>query len=525
MDIYSTNSLPEQKMASKSILELSPLDARIFLLKSESYARVDLPPYIIFNNLIDEVYKALGNYQLTDRELSKAKNFDNINYTILDNKDGKYAWRPIQLIHPILYVSLVKKITENDNWNFIVNKFKEFSSNKKMSCISLPVVSLTDQKDKAEQISQWWQDIEQVSIMMSLEFDYLLETDITDCYGSIYTHSIPWSLHGKTTAKTNKSDKNLIGNVIDNYIQWMCYGQTNGIPQGSVLMDLIAEIVLSYADQELSNLIHQEGIVDYKILRYRDDYRIFVNNLKDGDKILKLLTTTVFSLGLKLNPSKTKASNAVIRSSIKSDKLAWMMRKKYEKNLQRQLLIVHDHALQFPNTGSLITALSKYYSRFSKCLIKEQPLPLIAIVVDIALHNPRAYPICAAIISQLLFQLKTLEEKQKIITKIHHKFSHIPHTGYMEIWLQRITLKIDKTIKYKELLCQLTAGTKVTIWNTDWLPGKFKKTLDISKIINQDIIKKMESVISRKEIELFIFESENGYSRGKEFQKTELTVK
>ena len=31
----------------------------------------------------------------------------------------------------------------------------------------------------------------------------------------------------------------------------MTYGQTNGIPQGSSLMDFIAEIILGYADTQL----------------------------------------------------------------------------------------------------------------------------------------------------------------------------------------------------------------------------------------------------------------------------------
>ena len=101
----------------------------------------------------------------------------------------------------------------------------------------------------AAQILSWWQGIEQASIELALEYDYVfLCADITDCYGAIYTHSIAWAIHGKTVAKQNRTDKNLVGNVIDWYIQDMRHGQTNGIPQGSVLMDFIAEILLGYAD-------------------------------------------------------------------------------------------------------------------------------------------------------------------------------------------------------------------------------------------------------------------------------------
>lgn len=87
----------------------------------------------------------------------------------------------------------------------------------------------------------------------------------------------------------------------------MSYGQSNGIPQGSVLMDFIAEIVLGYADLELSRSIekynieqHQEQnkIQEYKIIRYRDDYRIFANSQNDVVKIAKLLTEVLQQLNL-----------------------------------------------------------------------------------------------------------------------------------------------------------------------------------------------------------------------------------
>ena len=82
----------------------------------------------------------------------------------------------------------------------------------------------------------------------------------------------------------------MLGNIIDASIQDAQYKQTNGIPQGSVLMDFVAEIVLGYVDRILGVILKREGIIDYKILRYRDDYRVFVNNSSEGERILKLLS-------------------------------------------------------------------------------------------------------------------------------------------------------------------------------------------------------------------------------------------
>ncbi len=503
--------------ARKSILDLSGDKARAFLLKPESYCSLDLPPYIVFGDLIDGVNKALDGKMLSTLLSAKSRDYDDVNYTILHNKDGKYAWRPFQLIHPALYVSLVHAITKNDNWTLICNRFKLFAANEQIRCISLPMVSESEQKDKAEQVSHWWHEVELKSIELSLDYEYLIKTDITDCYGAIYTHSIAWALHTKAEAKKkeNRENKDLIGNVIDGHIQDMRHGQTNGIPQGSALMDFIAEMVLGLADLELSERIQKEHIEDYRILRYRDDYRIFVNSPQVGEKIVKLITETTTGLGLKLNPAKTKASSDVVKASIKSDKLAWLGRKQGAKSLQKHLLIIHDHAIGFPNAGSLVTALNDFHKRISwaKEPFEGDTMPLIAIVVDIAYRNPRTYAICAAILSKLLSFVKTDEARISIAERIQKKFSQIPNTGHMEIWLQRVTLQLGNAIAYDEAICKLVVGEDVNLWNVDWISSATLKAALVSKtIVNITIRDAIPLVIPPEEVALFLSRTADGHS-------------
>jgi RNA-directed DNA polymerase len=515
----SIDTLPSNKVyqpRKKSILELSHQEAHDFLLKTESYCTLDLPNYITFGNLLSDIDKAMQGKKLCSLSNSP-RDHDDVNYTILNNKDGKYAWRPIQLIHPALYVSLVHQITTKENWKIVCDRFNIFFGNDRIKCFSMPLVSLTDEKDKAEQVSYWWSEVEQKSIILSMEYEYLLETDITDCYRAIYTHSIAWALHEKIYIKDkkNRNDKNLIGNVIDNHIQDMQYGQTNGIPQGSVLMDFIAEIILGYADFEISKKILKElePINDYYIIRYRDDYRVFINNPKEGERIVKIITEVMIDLGLKLNPSKTKASNDVVHSSIKSDKLSWIARKQSDKSFQKHLLIIYDHAIKFPNSGSLTVALVKYYQRILKReYLLEKSQPLIAIIVDIAYRNPRAYPICASILSKLLSFIEEQDIKKELIDKIRKRFSQIPNTEYMQIWLQRVTKPFLKEVDYSDPICKLVSGHNEKIWNMDWIESSnLKKALNTSKIIDTDILNRIESIIPLREIELFISKSTNDY--------------
>ena len=233
---------------SRSVLEMSNKGARRFFLKPQSYCSVELPPYVTFKDVLNDVAQYLSKTPLAGRQASPPRDYENVNHVILNNKDGKYAWRPLQLCHPALYVELVNQLTTKPNWNRVQKRFKKFSRNQCVQCLSIPVESRSKQSDRAEQVMRWWNDIEQRSIELSLDFEVLIHADVTDCYGSLYTHSVSWALHSKKVAKSKRRDMSLVGNVIDGRLQDMCHGQTNGIPQGSVLMDFIAELVLGYAD-------------------------------------------------------------------------------------------------------------------------------------------------------------------------------------------------------------------------------------------------------------------------------------
>lgn len=179
---------------SKSILELTHDEAREYFLKQESYCNFDLPEYFQFENILSTVNTLLNEKKLSDFREKNPRDYDDVNYKILNNKYGKYSWRPLQLINPMIYVSLVQKITEETNWQVIQDRFKEFIKNEKIECISIPRQSLSKNLDKAEEITNWGNHIEQRSIELALDYSCSIHTDLTDCYGAIYTHSIAWAL-------------------------------------------------------------------------------------------------------------------------------------------------------------------------------------------------------------------------------------------------------------------------------------------------------------------------------------------
>lgn len=97
------------------VIEMNNTEANKFLLKEETYSRFELPVYFDFKKILHEVNDYLSNHNKVpiDKELIQS---NKINYTIYTNKDGKYGWRTMEIMHPVLYVKLVNDITTSDNW-------------------------------------------------------------------------------------------------------------------------------------------------------------------------------------------------------------------------------------------------------------------------------------------------------------------------------------------------------------------------------------------------------------------------
>ena len=490
----------------KRILDMSNDDAKLFLLKNKSYFSLDLPPYFDFNNLLLSIDNKLNGKDLKnfykDNKTIPPKSCENVNYKFLHNKDGKFDWRPFEIIHPALYVYLVNVICEKDNWKKINERFKSFQKNKKIVCCSIPYESSNKKMDKKDTILNWWNTFEQKSISMSLKFNCMAITDITNCYGSIYTHSIAWAVETKNIAKKDHSDT-LLGNKIDKIIQDMSYGQTNGIPQGSVLTDFIAEIVLGYADEQISSEINKNKIKDYSILRYRDDYRIFAQNEYDLNVILKIITEVLSELNFKLNTQKTSITDDIITNSIKKDKANILVNNYIVlNNIQKSLFNIRNFSLIYPNSGSLLKLLTEVYEQQIKPL-KKKPKnveQIISILVDIMYRNPKTYNLCVLILS-VIFSFLGKTTINKDINLISKKFKNLPNTNYIDIWLQRLTIANNIDRKYSCTLCQ-KIYLEVKIWNSDWLNIE----IDESLIINNERIKSISPIIQEEEVNPFVYQ-------------------
>lgn len=128
---------------------------------------------------------------------------------------------------------------------------------------------------------------------------FIVKADISVCFPSIYTHSIPWALVGKEQAKKTVSNKNKWYNKIDKACSDMRKGETHGLLIGPHASNLLSEIILTVIDKKL----YDKG---YRYVRNIDDYDCYVGSHDEAQRFLKDLEEALREFDLPLNHKKTK---------------------------------------------------------------------------------------------------------------------------------------------------------------------------------------------------------------------------
>jgi hypothetical protein len=133
-----------------------------------------------------------------------------------------------------------------------------------------------------------------------------LQADIAQFYQSIYTHSIPWAVHGKEIAKKQRNDYSLLGNRLDKLVRNGQDGQTHGIPIGPDTSLVIAELILCTLDLEIEKRISNSCSHEYRGFRYSDDYEFVFLTRSEAETALSHLQKIFSDYELALNPNKTR---------------------------------------------------------------------------------------------------------------------------------------------------------------------------------------------------------------------------
>lgn len=142
-------------------------------------------------------------------------------------------------------------------------------------------------------------------------FSHMMQTDISKCFPSIYTHSIGWATKSKKLAKEKPSGS--FDGMFDTLMQDINYRETNGIIIGPEVCRIFSEIILQQIDLDLidklsedkSNSVGLKIGSDYDFRRYVDDYFVFYRDINVRDRVLSALNKCLSEYKLYLNDSKT----------------------------------------------------------------------------------------------------------------------------------------------------------------------------------------------------------------------------
>ena len=251
-------------------------------------------PYCFSTDKLSEKIEALKD---EFKEISVNKNVFPLTFTM--NKNSLVR-RVIGVPNVFSYLKLLFHL--EDNWGFLKNKSYSKNSESRIN-ILLPKHYNTNLKASL-----------QTRHKKFVGYKIKLNLDISNCFDSIYTHSITWALLGKNKAKElfvskdktifTEEENNIykIADKFDHLMQDLNGRQTNGIITGPYASVIFSEIILAEIDRILAEK-------EYNFTRYVDDYNFyFVNEnlvqpaMEDIAKILK-------EYNFLLNTSKIKKEN------------------------------------------------------------------------------------------------------------------------------------------------------------------------------------------------------------------------
>lgn len=142
------------------------------------------------------------------------------------------------------------------------------------------------------------------------KYDAMVQIDVSKCFDSIYTHSLPWAVLGKDQTKFKlDASKRTFGGRFDALMQDLNHKETNGIVIGPEFSRIFAEIILQSVDAELLRQLAKAKLrhkVDYEIFRYVDDFFIFYNDESTQLKVFETVQEILKGKKLSINTAKIK---------------------------------------------------------------------------------------------------------------------------------------------------------------------------------------------------------------------------
>lgn len=199
--------------------------------------------------------------------------------------------------------SFVHPATAHDLAEFVSTREADFTAFFGKSAFSLSAPRPTVDGDRAVEIAAH-SELEAERLSRLSKYRFIARTDISRFYHSIYTHSIPWAVHGKPASKADRRSNSaaLFMNRLDLIVRGGQDGQTIGIPVGPDASRYIAEAICTAIDLEF---VRRGGNANCDVLRHVDDVWIGADTHADAEEALWRYREAIRAFELDINESKT----------------------------------------------------------------------------------------------------------------------------------------------------------------------------------------------------------------------------
>ncbi|MCA3597978.1 MAG: hypothetical protein IOC64_07685 [Methylobacterium sp.] len=219
---------------------------------------------------------------------------------ILTKPKKGFERRNFHITHPIPQLFLSKTISHN--WRTIA---KWISKQK----YSVDRIEISDLENRGLKNIKF--DVHRIrKSFIDTQSSWIVKTDITRFYPSIYTHSIAWAAYGRSKVKQKMSTYvGSLADQLDVLVRACNQNQTIGIPIGPETSRILAEIISARIDDHFSVSCPPEKFTLAD--RLQDDWYIGSNSLHDAERVISEITKAYRDFGLEINGSKTDISQAI----------------------------------------------------------------------------------------------------------------------------------------------------------------------------------------------------------------------
>ena len=129
---------------------------------------------------------------------------------------------------------------------------------------------------------------------------FIVHTDISNFFPSVYTHAIPWATVGFAHAKKHKPPKYKTEwfNVLDEKVRLTKRNETQGVAIGPATSNIVSEAILTRVDEALTG--------KFVYTRFIDDYTAYCATEDEAQDFIRRLAEELAKYKLLLNVRKTE---------------------------------------------------------------------------------------------------------------------------------------------------------------------------------------------------------------------------